>query len=483
MTTLNNIMNLITPAAQKTAQGNGLSQKSPTLSDFLGMILSPTDAAAAQQNLPLSQTDIKALTEKIAAMLNGKGVENSPTLSTGIMQILSAPMATEIQQTNALPAAVDADMPLSDMSEADMADMARMLNDIEPGANGAADNTVDMDAEIAALINRGMTAQPQEDMAAALAAKIAALLQQQQATDTGLQTQTAALSATTSAATAAATPAITGGQGLAALQNILQLQGEQPQAQQQHPLQNKMPNAAAADDAPLPAPQQPAAEAKPDSKPLPQAPAVTGQNNSNNGLQNGFGQNGFGQNSFTQNGFTFFAGVDGGMTATDAGGMQNLTQNFAHYNAQAAAQSLPAQTTQMIAVQIQRNAAAKVDSFTLQLEPADLGRLDVELKFHRDGSVHAHLAADRPETLAMLQKDSAHLERILQQAGFDTKDGALSFDLRQQSDGNNAGGTGTKRAGGTGNAHGIDNNEAAQNAAAETRQTGYIGLQGVNIMV
>jgi flagellar hook-length control protein FliK len=308
-------------------------------------------------------------------------------------------------------------------------------------------------------------------MATAIAKKIAALLQQQ-GTDTA------------KAAQAAATPAVTGGQGLATLQNILQLQGEQPQ---NTPAHHTAQSAAQADDAPLPAPQaqQPAAEAKTDGRSLPQIPAVTGQNTQNGGMQNGFGQNGFGQNGFGSSSFSFFASADGSMTTTDTGGMQSVTQNFAQYNAQATAQTLPAQTTQMIALQIQRNAATRVDSFTLQLDPADLGRLDVELKFHRDGSIQAHLSAERPETLAMLQKDSAHLERILQQAGFDTKDGALSFDLRQQSDGNNADGTGKKRAGAGGIDHtnGIDNNEAAQNAAAETRQTGYIGLRGVNIMV
>jgi len=430
-------MNLIPTAAQKTAQGNGLSSQSPTLSDFLGMILSPTDAAAAQQNLPLSQADIQSLTEKIAAMLNGQGTENNQALSSNIMQLLSAPLATEIQHADALPPAADVDMTL--------ADMARMLNGIEPGANGSTDNVVDTDAEIAAL------------------------LQQTRNTD----------SADRPAQAAAA--AMTDSQGLTALQNILQLQGEEPQTRPQQQPGNKAPNTAPADDAPLPAPQQSAADAKTEGKPLPQAPAVTGQHSGN--MQNTFGQNGFNQNGFSQNGFAFFTAADGGMIASDAGGVQHMTQSFAQYHAQAAAQALPAQTTQMIAVQIQRNAAAKIDSFTLQLEPADLGRLDIELKFHRDGSVQAHLAADRPETLALLQKDSAHLERILQQAGFDTKDGALSFDLRQQSEGHNAGGTGAKRASGIGNANGIDNNEAAQNAAAETRQTGYIGLQGVNIIV
>lgn len=473
MTTLDNIMNLIPAAAPKAAQGTGLAQKSPALSDFLGMILSPADAAVAQQNLPLTQADIKSLSEKIAAMLEGHTTENNPALSSNMLQWLSAPLAGNIQHA-------DAPLPADGMqaTAADMADMAQMLNGIEPGAGAEADMDMDMDAALSLLRRQPRPAAPQTDNTVGLAQKIAALLQQHGADQ----------ASTATAATAAAIPVMTGAQGLAALQNILQLQDEDAQPQpQQHNTAGLAPTAA--DEASLPAPQQPAVDGKADGKPLPPAPAVTGQNGGNlqntfgqNTFgQNGFGQNGFNQNAFAENGFTFF-GADGGMTA-DAGNLQQITQNFAQVHAQAAAQSLPAQTTQMIAVQLQRNAAAKIDSFTLQLEPADLGRLDVELKFHRDGSVQAHLAADRPETLALLQKDAAHLERILQQAGFDTRDGALSFDLRQHADGQQAGDTGTQRAGGTGAVAATDNHEAAQNAAAETRQTGYIGLQGVNIMV
>jgi hypothetical protein len=40
--------------------------------------------------------------------------------------------------------------------------------------------------------------------------------------------------------------------------------------------------------------------------------------------------------------------------------------------------------------------------------------------------------ADKPETLALLQKDSSHLEQSLQQAGINTNGGTMSFNLRDQ---------------------------------------------------
>jgi hypothetical protein len=97
-----------------------------------------------------------------------------------------------------------------------------------------------------------------------------------------------------------------------------------------------------------------------------------------------------------------------------------------------AGKTLPPQTAQMIAVQMQRNIAAKVDTFTLHLEPMDLGRLEIEMKFNKEGGMKAHMTAERPETLSMLQRDQQQLNRILQQAGIDVDENSLSFDLRQQ---------------------------------------------------
>ncbi|MDD9901801.1 MAG: flagellar hook-length control protein FliK [Alphaproteobacteria bacterium] len=145
-------------------------------------------------------------------------------------------------------------------------------------------------------------------------------------------------------------------------------------------------------------------------------------------------------------------------------------------------------TLHMISLQLQKNAQNKVDHMTLQLEPADLGRLEIEMTFGKDGSLKAHLTADKADTFAMLQRDAGHLHRILEEAGFDLDDSALSFDLRQdnpqqqQSAHNDSQNT-------YGDAQGFDNvlngdsDMAAQAAAATTHMTGYITPTGVNIMV
>ena len=82
-----------------------------------------------------------------------------------------------------------------------------------------------------------------------------------------------------------------------------------------------------------------------------------------------------------------------------------------------------------VAVQIQKAVTAKLSRFSISLEPAELGRVDVRLEFVRDGQVRATITAERPETLELLQKDAQGLERTLRDAGTNTKELSLNFDL------------------------------------------------------
>ena len=85
-----------------------------------------------------------------------------------------------------------------------------------------------------------------------------------------------------------------------------------------------------------------------------------------------------------------------------------------------------------VAVQIAMAATRRVERMVVQLEPAALGRVEVRLDFSHDNRVSALIAADRPETLEVLQRDSRALERSLQDAGLRLADNALSFSLRQE---------------------------------------------------
>lgn len=87
--------------------------------------------------------------------------------------------------------------------------------------------------------------------------------------------------------------------------------------------------------------------------------------------------------------------------------------------------------------------------FEISLDPKDLGRIDVNLDIDKDsGTVTAHLTVDRPETLALLQRDVGNLQQALSQAGFDAGEAAINLSLRSDTGSN--GGNGAERDGGGG---------------------------------
>jgi hypothetical protein len=79
---------------------------------------------------------------------------------------------------------------------------------------------------------------------------------------------------------------------------------------------------------------------------------------------------------------------------------------------------------------IQRAVADGRDHITIQIVPHDLGRIEIKLDFDRSGTINTAIAADRPHTLELLRRDAGGLERALQDAGFKTDSGSLSFNLQ-----------------------------------------------------
>jgi flagellar hook-length control protein FliK len=85
-----------------------------------------------------------------------------------------------------------------------------------------------------------------------------------------------------------------------------------------------------------------------------------------------------------------------------------------------------------VAAQVAQAAADGTDRINIRLSPAELGRIDVKLDFGPDGRVQAVFAAERPQTMELLQRDARDLERALQDAGLRADSGSLSFNLRGQ---------------------------------------------------
>lgn len=88
------------------------------------------------------------------------------------------------------------------------------------------------------------------------------------------------------------------------------------------------------------------------------------------------------------------------------------------------------QVVEQISVQIDKAVKDGSDTVKIQLKPIELGKIEIKLEVGPEGKVTATITADKPETLALLQKDAKGLERALEDAGLKPETNAMSFNLR-----------------------------------------------------
>lgn len=88
-----------------------------------------------------------------------------------------------------------------------------------------------------------------------------------------------------------------------------------------------------------------------------------------------------------------------------------------------------------LAAEVARFAGKGQTRFQIRMDPPELGRVDVELKIARDGTVRAHLTVERSETLDMFLRDQRGLERALDAAGLKLEQGSLQLSLKDQGGG------------------------------------------------
>lgn len=106
----------------------------------------------------------------------------------------------------------------------------------------------------------------------------------------------------------------------------------------------------------------------------------------------------------------------------------------------------------------------KLNSITLQLEPADLGRVEIKMDTV-EGKTNISFLVDKPETLDSLARDARSLERMLQEAGVRADAGSMQFNLRQQPQ--EQGESGGKGKGGNADAEGTDEISALPGAITQ----------------
>lgn len=103
------------------------------------------------------------------------------------------------------------------------------------------------------------------------------------------------------------------------------------------------------------------------------------------------------------------------------------THDFAQHLNKAAVGS----PSEQIAMQIAKLPSGK-QNITVQLDPADLGKVDVKLEIGLDGRTQISISAERKETLEMLKNDMLSLQRSLADSGIKADAGSLQFSLKGQ---------------------------------------------------
>ncbi|AEP10039.1 flagellar hook-length control protein FliK [Micavibrio aeruginosavorus] len=181
---------------------------------------------------------------------------------------------------------------------------------------------------------------------------------------------------------------------------------------------------------------------------------------------------------------------DGAEWARNLNGLSGLsitgTASLTSLVTSSANPAAPHPATQAVAIAITKTAQANSDStLSMRLDPPDLGKLEVHVRFSKDKSMKAHMVIEKPETFLMLQRDSSVLERSLQEAGIDTGNGGLSFELADQSHDWSRDGNGRGYEGGAGrNGKGADDGE--QEIVIESTMNWYTdaatGMQRYDIL-
>ncbi len=128
---------------------------------------------------------------------------------------------------------------------------------------------------------------------------------------------------------------------------------------------------------------------------------------------------------------------------------------------------------EQVGVQIKKGVADGLDKISIKLDPGNLGKVEIKLEIGHDGRLQAVIAADKPETLQLLQQDVKNLEQSLRDSGLKTDQQSLSFTLRDQSQ------AGEGRDG-NGNGNGRQRNRGGDDYADTGAQTDPAQLAAAN---
>ena len=133
-----------------------------------------------------------------------------------------------------------------------------------------------------------------------------------------------------------------------------------------------------------------------------------------------------------------------------------------------------------VKVNITKSAVKGVDKIDVSLKPEELGHIEIKMQIAKDGKLHAHIIASRPETMEILQKEVQNLEKAFNDAGFSTDADSLSFSYNE---GNQAGAQSDRNSDLRNFIGNVFANEAGDNAAGNDNLYYWDPSKGLNIRV
>lgn len=131
---------------------------------------------------------------------------------------------------------------------------------------------------------------------------------------------------------------------------------------------------------------------------------------------------------------------------------------------------LPHPLAEQVAVNLTQAVKDGVDHIKIQLQPAELGAIDVKLNVSHEGRVEMVVSADRSDTLNLLRQDSSGLTQALRDAGLQADSSSLSFNLRGGNQSNQQATTAGSGANGDSSLKGIDEAGVATPVIATLRR-------------
>jgi hypothetical protein len=85
-----------------------------------------------------------------------------------------------------------------------------------------------------------------------------------------------------------------------------------------------------------------------------------------------------------------------------------------------------------VAATILQRGSGPVDGLRLQLEPAELGSVEITVSTGERRRARAVVLVERPETLELLMREQRTIERMLVASGLELASGGLELGLRQE---------------------------------------------------